>query len=224
MKILIIEDEQELANNIATYLKEQNYQCELALNYHEAVLKIEIYEYDCILLDLMLPDGEGLQLLEILRNQSKQHGIIIISAKNTVEAKITGLQLGADDYLAKPFHLSELGARIFSVIRRNHFGSSNHIHLNELEIDLLAKTAKVKEHTVPLTKKEFDLLLYLIGNKNKTISKAALAEHLSGDMADMLDNYDFVYSHIKNLEKKLAEAGCNDYIKTTYGMGFKWES
>jgi DNA-binding response OmpR family regulator len=121
MKILIIEDEQELANNSTTYLKEQNYQCELPLNYHEAVLKIEIYEYDCILLDLMLPDAEGLQLLEILRNQSKRHGIIIISAKNTVEAKITGLQLGADDYLAKPFHLSELGARIFSVIRRSHF-------------------------------------------------------------------------------------------------------
>jgi DNA-binding response OmpR family regulator len=132
--------------------------------------------------------------------------------------------LGADDYLPKPFHLSELSARIYSVIRRKQFGNANKIQVNELQVDLLAKVVSVNNHPVQLTKKEFDLLLFLLGNKNRTISKAALAEHLSGDMADMLDNYDFVYAHIKNLKKKLADAGCTDYIKTAYGMGYKWEA
>lgn len=223
MKILIIEDEKELAKNIATYLKEENFICEFATTLSEALAKTGIYEYDCILLDLMLPDGEGLEILEALRHENKQEGVIIISAKDAIEDKINGLKLGADDYLSKPFHLSELSARIFSVIRRKQFGSSNIIQMNELQIDLLARTIRVHNQTVNLTRREFELLLFLIGNKNKTISKAALAEHLSGDMADMLDNYDFVYSHIKNLKKKLSEAGCRDYIKTAYGMGYKWE-
>jgi DNA-binding response OmpR family regulator len=224
MKILIIEDEKELSENIAAYLKSENYVCEFAATYHDAIAKTGIYDYDCILLDLMLPDGDGLKILEALRKENKQDGVIIISAKDAIEDKITGLKLGADDYLPKPFHLSELGARIYSIIRRKHFGSSNSIQVNELHVDLLAKTASVRNRLVQLTKREFDLLLFLLGNRNKTISKAALAEHLSGDMADMLDNYDFVYSHIKNLKKKLMEAGCNDYIKTTYGMGYKWET
>ncbi len=224
MKILIIEDEKELAENIATYLKWENYVCEFAATYHDAISKTGIYDYDCILLDLMLPDGDGLKILEALRNENKQDGVIIISAKDAIEDKITGLKLGADDYLPKPFHLSELGARIYSIIRRKHFGSTNSIQVNELNVDLLAKTVRVNNRLVQLTKKEFDLLLFLIGNKNKTISIAALAEHLSGDMADMLDNYDFVYSHVKNLKKKLTEAECKNYIKTTYGMGYKWEA
>ncbi|MGN6214510.1 response regulator transcription factor [Parafilimonas sp.] len=224
MKILIIEDEKELSENIAAYLKSENYVCEFASTYHDAISKTGIYDYDCILLDLMLPDGDGLKILEVLRKEKKQDGVIIISAKDAIEDKITGLKLGADDYLPKPFHLSELGARIYSIIRRKHFGSSNSIQVNELHVDLLAKTASVKNRLVQLTKREFDLLLFLLGNRNRTISKAALAEHLSGDMADMLDNYDFVYSHIKNLKKKLMEAGCDDYIKTSYGMGYKWEA
>lgn len=224
MKILIIEDEKELSENIAAYLKSENYVCEFASTYHDAIAKTGIYDYDCILLDLMLPDGDGLKILEALRKENKQDGVIIISAKDAIEDKITGLKLGADDYLPKPFHLSELGARIYSIIRRKHFGSSNSFQVNELHVDLLAKTASVRNRLVQLTKREFDLLLFLLGNRNKTISKAALAEHLSGDMADMLVNYDFVYSHIKNLKKKLMEAGCNDYIKTTYGMGYKWET
>lgn len=223
MNILIIEDERELSLNIAAYLKNESYVCDIAANYREALSKIEVYDYDCILLDLMLPDGDGLKLLEILRQENKQDGVIIISAKDAIEDKISGLKLGADDYLPKPFHLSELGARIYSIIRRKKFGSSNTLEINELRIDLLSKSVNVANTAVPLTKKEFDLLLFLIGNKNRVISKAALAEHLSGDMADMMDNYDFVYSHIKNLKKKLAEAGCEDYIRTSYGMGYKWE-
>lgn len=224
MKILIIEDEKELANSIVSYLKGESYVCEFAATFKEAIAKAGIYEYDCILLDLMLPDGDGLKILESLKQDNKQDGVIIISAKDAIEDKIAGLKLGADDYLPKPFHLSELSARIFSVIRRKQFGNANKINVNELQVDLLAKEVRVKNNLIQLTKKEFDLLLFLLGNKNRTISKAALAEHLSGDMADMLDNYDFVYAHVKNLKKKLADAGCNDYIKTAYGMGYKWEA
>jgi DNA-binding response OmpR family regulator len=224
MKILIIEDEEELAQSIAAYLKDENYLCEFALNFKDALEKIDLYTYDCILLDIMLPGGDGLKLLEELKRQNKEDGVIIISAKDSVEDKIKGLHIGADDYLPKPFHLAELAARIYSVIRRKQFGNTNKVALNELEIDLLSKKATVNGRLISLTKTEFDLLLFFIGNKNKVISKSVLAEHLSGDMAGMLDNYDFVYAHIKNLKRKLADAGCDDYIKTAYGMGYKWES
>ena len=223
MKLLIIEDEPALSKSIAAYLAGESYLCEFADTFAKALEKIALYSYDCILLDLMLPGGSGLKILEELKRQNKADGVIIISAKNALEDKIQGLQIGADDYLAKPFHLSELTARIHAVIRRKQFGHSNLIKQNELEIDLLAKSVQVKEMPVLLTKKELDLLLYFIGNKNKVISKAALAEHLSGDLADMLDSHDFVYAHIKNLKKKLHEAGCDSYLKTIYGVGYKWE-
>lgn len=223
MKILVIEDEQELAGSIGAYLSDENYLCEFAGTYKEAIEKISLYDYDCILLDLMLPGGDGFKILEELKTLNKQEGVIIISARNAVEDKIKGLQNGADDYLAKPFHLSELAARIYSVIRRKHFGHSNTIEQNEITIDLLAKSVKVNGKEVVLTRKEFDLLLYFISNKNRVISKGALAEHLSGDIADMFDNYDFVYAHIKNLKKKLTEAGCGNYLKTLYGSGYKWD-
>lgn len=223
MKILIVEDEKELANDMAAYLSGENYLCETVSTYKEAEEKIGIYNYDCILLDLMLPGGDGLQLLDSLKNKNIQDGVIIISAKNSIEDKVKGLNIGADDYLAKPFHHSELAARIHSVIRRKQFNNSNIIVQNELEIDLLAKTVRVGNTSISLTKKEYDLLLFFIGNKNRVISKSALAEHLSGDIADMFDNHDFVYAHVKNLKKKLAEAGCAGYLKTLYGTGYKWE-
>lgn len=223
MKILIVEDEKELAQDIVKYLSGQNYVCEVAENYNQATDKIAVYQYDCILLDLMLPDGNGLALLEQLKRENKQDGVIIISAKNSIEDKVKGLQIGADDYLAKPFHHSELSARIHSLIRRKQFNSSNIVQQNEITIDLLGKTVKVNDVEISLTKKEIDLLLFFIGNKNRVISKSALAEHLSGDIADMFDNHDFVYAHVKNLKKKLTEAGYNNYIKTIYGTGYKWE-
>ncbi len=223
MKILIVEDEKELAQDIVKYLSGQNYVCEVAENYNQATDKIAVYQYDCILLDLMLPDGNGIALLEQLKRENKQDGVIIISAKNSIEDKVKGLQIGADDYLAKPFHHSELSARIHSLIRRKQFNSSNIVQQNEITIDLLGKTVKVNDIEISLTKKEIDLLLFFIGNKNRVISKSALAEHLSGDIADMFDNHDFVYAHVKNLKKKLTEAGYNNYIKTIYGTGYKWE-
>ena len=171
----------------------------------------------------MIPFGDGLEVLEKLKAEKRTDGVIIISAKGALDDKIKGLQLGADDYLAKPFHLSELSARIYSVIRRKQFDNSNTITHDELTVDMLSKTVTVGSIIVSLTKKEFDLLLLFLGNKNKVISKNALAEHLSGDIADMFDNHDFVYAHVKNLKKKLTEAGCENYLKTIYGTGYKWE-
>jgi DNA-binding response OmpR family regulator len=223
VKILVVEDEKELASNMADYLRGQGYRCEFAETFSQAVDKISAFHYDCILLDLMLPGGSGLQVLEEIKKQNKQDGVIIISAKDSLDDKIKGLERGADDYIAKPFHLSELSARIHSLLRRKQFGSSNILTLNELQINLLAKTLTVNNNPVSLTKKEFDLLLLFIGNKNRIISKNALAEHLSGDMADMLDNHDFVYAHIKNMKRKLTVAGYGNYLKTVYGTGYKWE-
>jgi DNA-binding response OmpR family regulator len=223
VKILIIEDEPELAISIAEYLKNEQYLCEFASTFNGAMEKINAYEYDCILLDLMLPGGDGLTILKELKKLNKQDGVIIISAKNSTEDKVSGLKLGADDYLAKPFHLSELSARIHSLIRRKQFDSSNIIVQNELTIDTQSKTVRVNNNQVSLTKKEYDLLLFFIGNKNRVLSKGALAEHLSGDLADMFDNHDFVYAHVKNLKRKLKEGGYGDYLQTIYGTGYKWE-
>ena len=223
MKILIVEDEIELARDIMHYLNNEHFLCELAQDFPSALEKIQLHEYDCILLDLMIPGGDGLQILQELKKQQKQDGVIIISAKNSLEDKIAGLKLGADDYLAKPFHHAELAARIESVIRRKQFDSNTLITQNELSIDLQSKTVSVHGNSVILTKKEYDLLLFFIGNKNRVLSKSALAEHLSGDFADMFDNHDFVYAHVKNLKRKLKESGYGDYIKTIYGTGYKWE-
>lgn len=223
MKILIIEDEPGLAESIGAYLTAQDYLCEYAGTWAQAREKVELYLYDCILLDLMLPGGDGMELLETLKKRGQQDGVIIISAKGDYENKIKGLHAGADDYLAKPFHLPELAARIYSVIRRRSFGNHNNVVQNELRVDLLSKTVTVHGILVVLTKKELDLLLFFIGNKNRVIAKSALAEHLSGDIADMFDNHDFVYAHVKNLKKKLSEAGYGNYLKTIYGTGYKWE-
>ena len=224
MKILIIEDEQEIAQSIATYFKTNGIQCETAENYALALNKIENYDYDCILLDLMLPDGNGFDILRELKNKNKTEGVIIISAKETLDTRIEGFNLGADDFLTKPFHLSELLVRLQALIRRKNFQGNNTIVFNEISIDILSKTVTVNNKKLDLTKKEIDLLLFLIRNNNKVLSKGAIAEHLSGDMADMLDNHDFIYAHIKNLKKKLHAAGSGDYIKTIYGLGYKWEN
>lgn len=223
MKILIIEDEIEIATSIKNYLSSNDFVCESASSLKVAIEKIDLYSYDCILLDLMLTDGDGFKILELLKKQNKTEGVIIISAKDTLETKIEGLTLGADDYLTKPFHLSELLVRIQALVRRKQFNGNNIIFFNEIEIDTISKSVKIKGNKIEFTKKEMDLLLFLIGNKNKVLSKSAIAEHLSGDMADMLDNHDFVYAHIKNMKKKLKEMGATDYLKSVYGTGYKWE-
>ncbi|MFG4003408.1 response regulator transcription factor [Flavobacterium aquidurense] len=224
MKILIIEDELEIAQSIKNYFRTNGIQCETAENYNLALSKIESYDYDCILLDLMLPDGDGFDILRELKRKNKTDGVIVVSAKETLETRLEGFNLGADDYLTKPFHLSELLVRMQALIRRKNFKGCNNITFNEITIDILSKSVTINNIKLDLTKKELDLLLFLIGNENKVLSKSAIAEHLSGDMADMLDNHDFIYAHIKNLKKKLHQAGSGDYIKTVYGLGYKWEN
>lgn len=224
MKILIVEDEQEMAKSIVQYLRQENYVCEVAYTSRDAEEKIMLHDYDCILLDITLPDGNGLKILEKLKKERKLDGVIIISAKNSIEDKIQGLNLGADDYLPKPFHLAELGARVSAVIRRKRFEGNNTIKLHEIHVDLLSKTIHVNGKEVDLTRKEYDLLLFLMSNKNRVVTKNAIAEHLSGDEAEIFDNFDFIYAHMKNLKKKLSEARCPDYIKTVYGLGYKFEA
>lgn len=223
MKLLIVEDEKELSKSIVAYLKQENYLCEIAPDFKTALDKTESFDYDCVLLDITLPDGNGLNVLKGLKADNKTDGVIIISAKNSIDDRIAGLNLGADDYLAKPFHLSELSARIAAVIRRRRFDGNKVLVLNELTIDTLAKTISVNGKAVDLTRKEYDLLLYLVSNKNRVVSKNAIAEHLSGDEADVFDNFDFIYAHMKNLKKKMVRAGCEDYIKSIYGMGYKFD-
>lgn len=222
MKVLIIEDEKELSQSIARYLEQENYICEIANNFKSGLDKAEIYDYDCILLDITLPDGNGLKILKALKEDGKTDGVIIISAKNSLDDRIEGLHLGADDYLAKPFHLSELTARVAAVIRRRRFQGSSLLIANEITLDTTAKTVSVNNTELLLTRKEYDLLLYLLTNKNRVLTKNAIAEHISGDDADLFDNFDFIYTHIKNLKKKLTDAGCTDYLKSVYGMGYKF--
>jgi len=222
MKILLIEDEQELAKSIQLYLNGNEFICEWANNFSLAIEKISMYSYDCILLDLMLPDGDGFEILKSLKKLNKIDGVIIISAKETLDSKITGFNLGADDYLTKPFHLSELLVRIQALIRRKQFEGNPQVIFNEISINLATKITKVHNNILELTKTETDLLLFLIGNKGRVVTKGSIAEHLSGDMADMLDNHDFVYAHIKNLKKKIKLAKGENYIKTVYSLGYKW--
>lgn len=222
MKLLVIEDEKELSDSICAYLDTESFRCETAYNFATAIEKVSLYDYTCIILDINLPGGSGLDILKELKANHKSDGVLIISARNSVDDKVYGLKTGADDYLTKPFHLPELGARVAAIIRRKSFDGKNTITINELMLDLVSKTALVKGKAMDLTRKEYDLLLYFTGNKNKVISKGAIAEHLWGDDMDLADNYDFLYTHIKNLRKKLLQAGCPDYIKSIYGMGYKF--
>ena len=222
MKILIIEDEKELSVSISKYLSTEQFFCEAAYDYDTALEKISINEYSCIILDITLPNGNGLDLLKELKKMDKSDGVLIVSARNSLDDKITGLNTGADDYLAKPFHLPELGARVSAIIRRKSFGGRNQIKVGELILDLQDKSLKFKEESISLTRKEYELLLYLLSNKNRVVTKEAIVEHLWGDDIDMADTYDFIYSHIKNLRKKMMNAGCPDYIRAVYGMGYKF--
>jgi DNA-binding response OmpR family regulator len=222
MKILIIEDERKLADNISTYLSGEQFSCEVAYDYYTAIEKIHVYEYACIILDITLPNGSGLDILKELRKSRKAEGVLIISAKNSLDDRILGLKIGADDYLTKPFHLPELVARVSAIVRRRSFDGNNQIALDNLILDLSDRTLRSNDEIIPLTRKEYDLLLYFLSNKNRVVTKEAIVEHLWGDEIDMADSYDFIYSHIKNLRKKLMQAGCPDYIKAVYGMGYRF--
>ncbi|MEE1944550.1 response regulator transcription factor [Pedobacter sp. KR3-3] len=222
MKILVIEDEKALRDSILSYFTEEGNICESASNYQSASEKIALYSYDCILLDLGLPDGEGMELLSDLKKLKKKDGVLIISARHSLDSKLAGLDLGADDYLVKPFHLSELKARVSAIVRRKNFDGDNVIAYHEINVDVMAMTVTVNKKPVVLTKKEFELLVYFLANKGKVVTKNAMAEHLWGDEMDIADDFDFIYTHVKNLRKKLLENGSPDYLKSIYGIGYKF--
>ncbi len=222
MKLLVVEDQKELRESIRDYFTDGGNVCEAVNDYEAALQKVRIYRYDCIILDITLPKGTGLDILKALKQARCPDGVLIISAKNALDDRLQGLDLGADDYLSKPFHLSELRARVMAIIRRKSFDGNHLVVFNELQLDLQAKSVKVGPHFIKFTKKEYALLLYFIANKGKVVSKNALAEHLWGDEMDLADNFDFIYSHIKNVRKKLTDAGSKDYIQSAYGMGYKF--
>lgn len=223
MKLLIIEDEISLLESMTEYLSNESFVCEQAADFFAANEKINIYNYDCIIADITLPGGSGLDLIKGFRKQNAQTGIIIISAKNSLDDKIIGLDLGADDYLTKPFHLSELNARIKSVIRRRNFKGEKEITAGCIKIIPGKFLVYINDELISLTKKEYDLLLYFISNQNWVLTKEVIAEHLCGDNADASDSLDFVYTHLKNLRKKILEKGGEDYIHTIYGIGYKFK-
>ncbi|MDT3401001.1 response regulator transcription factor [Mucilaginibacter terrae] len=222
MKLLVIEDEAGLRESMEEYFNEEGSICETAFDFSSAMGKVNLYRYDCIVLDITLPDGSGLDILKHLKHEQHTDGILIISAKNSLDDRLNGLDLGADDYLTKPFHLSELRARVAAIVRRKSFDGNNHLRFKEIDIELSAKEVQINDVAIKLTPKEYALLLYFLANKGKVVSKNAIAEHLWGDSVDMADNFDFIYSHIKNLRKKMLEAGGNDYIQAAYGMGYKF--
>ena len=224
MKLLIIEDEQGLRQNIITYFNEDGNVCESCSDLSSAMDKLAMYDYDCILLDIGLPDGDGFAVLDYLKAKNKSESVIIISARNSLDDKIRGLNIGADDYLTKPFHLAELQARVVAVFRRKTGNSKGLVVFNEISIDLHGRAVTVNDTSIVLTRKEYDMLLYFIANKGKVISKTALAEHLWGDEIDMHNNFDFIYTHIKNLRRKLLEANGRDYLVSIYGIGYKFNA
>jgi DNA-binding response OmpR family regulator len=221
MKYLIAEDEIDLQQAIVTYLQRDGNICEVASNFREASEKAAIYEYDIIILDLNLISGSGLDILKTLKKEKKKAGVIIISANNSLTDKLEGLDLGADDYITKPFHLAELNSRINAVLRRGTYGGEEVMEFNEIKIDTKSRAAYIDGNSIGLTRKEYDLLVFFISNKGRILSKEIIAEHLWGDDSDLLDNFDFIYVHINNLRKKLTAEGAK-YIKTAYGSGYKF--
>lgn len=221
MKILIVEDESSLLELTQRSLEKEHYIVESAPDYHTALRKIEDYEYDLILLDIMLPDGNGLDLLRHLKAIGKQSNVIILSAKDSIEDKVEGLDLGADDYLPKPYHLVELNARIKSVIRRHQQQGNNEISLGNVRVDTGQRRVYVGSHELELNRKEYDILLYFLNRPGRLVDKTMMAEAVWGDHIDQVDNFDFIYSQIKNLRKKLKEHQATIELKAVYGIGYK---
>jgi DNA-binding response OmpR family regulator len=222
MKILVVEDEKGLAESITDYLSREGFVCEVANTFWQADEKISLYQYDCTIVDLTLPDGNGFDIIQTLKKIAAATGIIIISARNTLEDKLKGLEIGSDDYMTKPFHLSELNARVKSLIRRRNFGGNNDMTWKDIRVNLPARRVFIKDVETPLSRKEYDLLLYFLSNIDVALTKESIAEHLWGDNMDSADSLDMVYSHIKNLRRKIVEKGGKDYIQSIYGIGYKF--
>ena len=223
MKLLLIEDEPDLAADMLAYLEQEGYRCEMAPTFDAAAEKIALYAYDCVLVDITLPGGNGLDLVRMLKKTDNPTGIVIISAKDSLTDKITGLNIGADDYLTKPFHLAELSARLQSVVRRRQFAGRKEIVVRGITIRPDEVQVLINNQPLELTRKEYDLLLFLVANPGRVLTKEAIAEHLWGDNMDQADSLEIIYTHVKNLRRKITERGQSDGIKTVYGLGYKFE-
>lgn len=223
MKLLVVEDNLELLDIIIATLQSEKYQCEKATNYSDADEKIHLYSYDILIIDINLPDGSGLNLIKEAKKSKLTTGIIVISARNSLENKIEGLDLGADDYLTKPFDVAELVARVKALFRRRNFSGSETITFHDITIDTSKRTVLVKNEYINLTKSEFDILLFFFSNPERVLTKETIAEHIWGDNMDLVDSFDFIYSHIKNIRKKINTKGVKIPIKAVYGMGYKFE-
>lgn len=222
MKVLVVEDEKFLSKSICEYLRMEGYICEEAHTYKEALFKTADNRYNCLILDIGLPDGSGLDIIREMKANKLTDKILILSAKSSLEDKLTGLKIGADDYLTKPFHMAELSARINSISRRDNFMGFNEVTFNEIKIRIDENQAFVNEQLLNLTRKEYDLLLFFIANKDRIVTKESIVEHLWGDNVILTDSFDFVYTHVKNLRKKLISNNCRNYIKVIYGFGYKF--
>ena len=222
MKLLIVEDEISLGRSIGEYLRMEGHICEYAKNFREAQTKSSDNSYDCIILDIGLPDGSGLDLIRELKKNRSNDKILVLSARSSLDDKIIGLKTGADDYLTKPFHLAELSARVNSICRRDNFVGFNEVVFNEIKIATDENQAFANNMLLNLTRKEYDLLLFFITNKDRIVTKESIVEHLWGDNVVLTDSFDFVYTHVKNLRKKLIANNCRNYIKVIYGFGYKF--
>jgi len=222
VKLLIIEDDRSLCTAISDYLKMEGHICEIAQNYRQAINKAADNRYDCIILDIGLPDGNGLDIIRELKANKSTDGILILSARSSLDDKLTGLKIGADDYLTKPFHFAEMSARINSIYRRNNQLGLNVISFNEIKVNTSDNQAYVNDTMLNLTRKEYDLLVFFVTNRNRIITKESIVEHLWGDEVILTDSFDFVYTHVKNLRKKIVKAGGKNYIKCIYGFGYKF--
>ena len=222
MQILIVEDELALMESMGSYLEMEGFKCEQATSYHDGLCALDKHDYLCMLFDLNLPDGDGLDLVKLAKEIQNSSGIVIISARNELEERVKGLELGADDYLVKPFHLSELVARIHSVARRTRTQGEEIMSFGLIRVMPEERKCFVEEKPVDLTRKEMDLLLYLMANRNRVITKESIADFLWGEYGGGYGSYDFIYTHLKNLRRKLMEVDCPDYVQNIYGVGYKF--
>ena len=222
MKVLVIEDNFELLGDIKSFLEVEGNICEIAQNYKSACDKIGYFPYDIFVVDITLPDGNGLDIIRAVKKENIDVGIIIISAKNAVGDRIHGLEIGADDYLTKPFYMAELNARIKALYRRKVYRGSREIVFNEIEIKPDSHEVLVNNRALNLTKKEFDILHFFVVNRHRLLTKEAIAEHIWGDHIEMADSFKFIYTHLANLRKKISESGGEDYIQTIYSVGYKF--
>lgn len=222
MDVLIVEDEPSLARDMQAYLQGPEVRCRVAGTVRSALDEILDRTFDCIVLDLTLPDGNGLEVLRELKRQQRTDGVVIVSAKDALSDRIEGLRIGADDYITKPFHFAELAVRVQATVRRAHFNGQDQLEIDGLRINLPARLVFHGDHTVPLTATEFDLLRLLVANKDRVVARSTIAAHLSGDDSADHVGEDLVYAHMKNLKRKLGAAGFRDHIRTVYGIGYSF--